>query len=72
MMKMETEANRGNFVAARGWAQKLVDQGKESAEILNSVAWFALFTGKVTDADIATSIKSTQMAKESSIHGEIQ
>jgi tetratricopeptide (TPR) repeat protein len=64
MMKMETEANRGNFVAARGWAQKLVEQGKENAETLNSIAWFALFTGKVEDADIATAIKSTQMAKD--------
>ncbi|MGA2672988.1 MAG: DUF3857 domain-containing protein [Terracidiphilus sp.] len=62
-MKMEIEANRGNFVAARGWAQKLVDQGKVDADLLNSIAWFALFTGKVEDADIATAIKSTQMAK---------
>ncbi|MGO9776858.1 MAG: transglutaminase domain-containing protein [Terracidiphilus sp.] len=63
-MKMETEAGRGNFAAARGWAQKLVDQGKESAGLLNNSAWYALFTGKVTDADIAMAIKSTQLAKD--------
>ena len=65
MMKMETEANRSNFAAARGWAQKLIDQGKENAFLLNNIAWYALFTGKIEDADLATAIKSTQMAKDS-------
>ena len=64
LMKMQIEANRGNFAAARGWAQKLVDQGKENAEILNNIAWYALFTGKVEASDIATAIKSTQMSKD--------
>jgi tetratricopeptide (TPR) repeat protein len=63
LMKMETEANRGNFATARQTARKLVDQGKESAEILNSIAWYALFTPKVEPSDITTSIKSTQMAR---------
>jgi len=31
---------------------------------LNNIGWYALFTGKVEDADIATAIKSTQMAKD--------
>jgi tetratricopeptide (TPR) repeat protein len=64
LMKMETEANRGNIAAARGWAQKIVDQGKENAGILNDIAWYALFTGKVEQADIDTAIKSKQMAKD--------
>jgi len=64
MMKMETEANRGNFAAARAWAQKLVDQGKETGSLLNSMAWFALFTGKVDQADITTGIKATQLARD--------
>jgi tetratricopeptide (TPR) repeat protein len=63
-MKMETEAIRGDYAAARGWARKLVAQGKEDAEIFNEIAWYALFTGKVEDADIAAAIKSTQMAKD--------
>jgi tetratricopeptide (TPR) repeat protein len=62
--KMQIESTRGNYSAARGWAQKLADQGKEDAELLNSSAWFALFTGKVEDSDVATAIKSTQMAKD--------
>ena len=62
-MKMDIEANRGNFAAARGWAQKLIDQGKENVALLNDIAWYSLFTGKVEDADIAASIKSTQLAK---------
>ena len=61
---MFIEDDRGNFVAARGWVQKLIDQGKENASLLNSFAWYALFTGKVEDSDIATAIKSTQMAKD--------
>jgi transglutaminase-like putative cysteine protease/Flp pilus assembly protein TadD len=64
LMKMRTDADRGNFTGARAWAQKLADAGKEDAELWNSSSWFALFTGKVNDADIAMAIKSTQMAKD--------
>jgi tetratricopeptide (TPR) repeat protein len=63
LMKMEIEANRGNFAAARHWARKMVEQGKESSGVLNDIAWYALFTGKVDQEDIATAIKSTQMAR---------
>jgi predicted Zn-dependent protease len=61
---MEIESTRGDYSAARGWAQKLVDQGKEDASLLNSLAWLALFTGKVEQADIATAIKASQMARD--------
>ena len=61
--KMETEASRGDFVAARTFGQKLVDQGKQDAGLLNSIAWEALFTGKVEEADISTAIKASQMAR---------
>jgi transglutaminase-like putative cysteine protease/predicted Zn-dependent protease len=64
MMKMETEANRSNFAAASGWAQKLIDLGKENAGLLNNIAWYTLFTGKIEDTDIASAIKATQMAKD--------
>jgi transglutaminase-like putative cysteine protease/Flp pilus assembly protein TadD len=63
-MGSEVEANRGDFVAARAWAQKMIDQGKEDAEVLNSMAWFALFTGKVEQSDVDTAIKSTQLDKD--------
>ena len=63
-MKMGIEANRGNDAAARALGQKLVALGKEDAELLNDVSWFALFTGKVDDADIANAVKATQMAAD--------
>ncbi len=63
-MKMEIEADRGNFAAARGWAQKLADLGKEDAMLLNNETWYALFTGKVEQADIAKAIRATEMQKD--------
>jgi tetratricopeptide (TPR) repeat protein/transglutaminase-like putative cysteine protease len=63
--KMRVEASRGNYVAARGWIQKLIDQGKGDASLLNSMAWFALYTGKVDQADVATATKATQMDQNS-------
>jgi tetratricopeptide (TPR) repeat protein len=62
--KMRIESGRGNYEAARAWIQKLVDQGKENANMLNSAAWFALFTAKVDQKDIDLAIKATQMAKD--------
>ncbi|MGD0831909.1 MAG: DUF3857 domain-containing protein [Terracidiphilus sp.] len=64
--KMLIESFRGNYAAAQGWGQKIIAEGKEDAETLNGIAWDALFTGKVGEADIATAIKSTQMAKDNS------
>lgn len=62
--KMRVEVGRGNYAAARAWAQKLIDQGKGDANLLNSMAWFALYTGKVEQADIATATKATQMDRD--------
>ncbi|MGC1421882.1 MAG: hypothetical protein WA815_06000, partial [Terracidiphilus sp.] len=62
--KVQIEASRANYVAARGWIQKLIDQGKENASLLNSMAWFALYTGKTDQADVATAIKATQMDRD--------
>jgi tetratricopeptide (TPR) repeat protein/transglutaminase-like putative cysteine protease len=63
-MKIEIEANRGDFAAARGWAQKLADLGKDDAMLLNNETWYALFTGKVEQADIAKAIRATEMQKD--------
>ena len=52
------------MLAARGWIQKLIDQGKADASLLNSMAWFALYTGKMDEADVATAIKATQMDRD--------
>jgi tetratricopeptide (TPR) repeat protein len=62
--KMRIDSSRGNYVVAQQWAQKLADQGKQDAELLNETAWFSLFTGKVQDSDIANAIKSSQLAKD--------
>ena len=62
--KMEIEANRGDFAAAHAWGEKQLALGQENAELLNSLAWDALFTGKVTDDDVATAVKATQMQKD--------
>jgi len=63
-MKMIVEANRGNFAASIAIAQKMVEQGKQDAEIMNEIAWFALFRGNVGDADVAAAIKATQLAQD--------
>jgi tetratricopeptide (TPR) repeat protein/transglutaminase-like putative cysteine protease len=62
--KVRIEASRGNYAAARGWIQKLIDQGKADASLLNSMAWFSLYAGKVDEADVATATKATQMNRD--------
>lgn len=62
--KMRTEATRGNYAASRAWIQKLIDQGKENASVLNSMAWFSLYTGKVDEKDVATATKASQMQRD--------
>ena len=62
--KMRVEATRGNYVAARGLLQKLIDIGKGDANLLNSMAWFSLYTDKVTDADVAMATRATQMERD--------
>jgi len=63
--KMRVEVSRGNYVAARAWIQKLIDQGKGDAGLLNSMAWFALYTGKADQADLSTATKANQMEHDS-------
>jgi tetratricopeptide (TPR) repeat protein len=63
--KVRIEGSRGNYVAARGWIQKLIDQGKEDASLLNSMAWFALYTGKVDGGDVSTATRATQLDRNS-------
>lgn len=61
--KMRVESGRQNYEEARKWIAVMVSKGKENAELLNSSAWFALYSGKVTDADVQMAIRSTGMAK---------
>ena len=62
--KMEIEANRGDFAAAHMWGEKRLALGQENAELLNGLAWDALFTGRVTEDDVATAVKATQLQKD--------
>ena len=62
--KMRIEASRGNYVAARQWIQKLIDQGKGDANLLNSMAWFALYTPTVEQSDVDAATKATQMDRD--------
>jgi transglutaminase-like putative cysteine protease/tetratricopeptide (TPR) repeat protein len=63
-LQMEIEAGRGDYVAGRAVGNKLVAQGKQNAEILNSLAWFALFLPQASADDVATAVKATQMAND--------
>ena len=63
-MKMTVDAYRGDYAAARAEARKMVDQGKQNAEIFNEIAWYALFIDKVEQDDIAAAIKATELAKD--------
>lgn len=62
--KMAIESTRGDYSEARAWARKLVDTGNEDADILNSIAWLALFTARVEPADLSTAIRATQMSRD--------
>ncbi|MGA2570335.1 MAG: DUF3857 domain-containing protein [Terracidiphilus sp.] len=63
-MKVQIEADRGNYPAASEWAKKLADLGNADAMLLNNVAWDALFTGKVSQDDVDKAIRATQMQKD--------
>jgi tetratricopeptide (TPR) repeat protein len=56
---------RGEYAGARVFEQKIETAGKADASTLNIIAWLALFTGTVSDADIQTAIRATQMSRNS-------
>jgi transglutaminase-like putative cysteine protease len=56
---------RGDYAGARVFEQKIETAGKADAATLNMIAWLSLFTGTVTDADIQTAIRGTQMNRNS-------
>lgn len=62
--KSNIETARGNYAAARPWLDKLAQLGHEDAELLNEMAWLALYTGHVDQKDIDAGIKATQLAKD--------
>lgn len=56
---------RGDYAGARVFEQKIETAGKADASTLNVIAWLALFTGTVSDTDIQTAIRATQMSRNS-------
>lgn len=62
--KSNIEVARGNYAASRTWLDKLDQSGHQDAELLNEIAWIALYTGHVDQKDIETGIKATQLAKD--------
>ena len=63
-MKMRIEYARENYAASNVWAEKLASMGHEDGNLLNSISWAALFTGKVGQDDIAKATRATQMEKD--------
>jgi tetratricopeptide (TPR) repeat protein len=56
---------RGDYVKAHRFAEKIIDEGKADTRDLNSVAWLALFAGKVESRDIEDILKATELSKRS-------
>ncbi|MBZ5552763.1 MAG: DUF3857 domain-containing protein [Acidobacteriia bacterium] len=54
---------REDYVLAHDLGRKIVDAGKAEFQDLNSLAWSALYTGKVVNDDIEDAIKASQMSK---------
>jgi tetratricopeptide (TPR) repeat protein len=61
-----TAVAREDYVAAHMLGRKLIDEGKAEGSDMNGVAWAALFTGKVEQADLEAATKSSQLTQNSS------
>ncbi|MGA8406275.1 MAG: DUF3857 domain-containing protein [Candidatus Acidiferrales bacterium] len=59
------EQARDDYPAAIAFEQKIQASGKADGSTLNAIAWISLFTAKVTDADVQTAIRSSQMSPNS-------
>ena len=61
---------REEFALAHDLGVKMVQSGKAEAADLNNVAWYALFTGNVSQDDVADAIKALQLNQNnaSSLH----
>jgi len=67
LRQMEFDAvAREDYSKARDIAQEIVKEGKGSASELNQVAWYSLFTGKVSDSDIDAALKAAQLSNNAS------
>ncbi len=56
---------RGQYEEAHAIEEKIISDGKGEATDLNSVAWDALFTGRIAGSDIEAAIKAAQLSNNS-------
>jgi transglutaminase-like putative cysteine protease/tetratricopeptide (TPR) repeat protein len=61
-----TAVAKEDYGAAHVLGRKLMDEGKAEGSDMNGVAWAALFTGKVEQADLDAATKSSQLTQNSS------
>jgi tetratricopeptide (TPR) repeat protein len=63
-MKLMVLDITGDYVASHELGKKIIAMGSGGADILNGIAWSALFTGKVEDSDVEAAVKATQMQQD--------
>jgi transglutaminase-like putative cysteine protease/Flp pilus assembly protein TadD len=56
---------RGQYEEAHTIEEKIVSDGKSESTDLNSIAWDALFTGRIAASDIEAAIKGAQLSSNS-------
>lgn len=61
-----TAVAKEDYAAAHNLGRKLMDEGKAEGSDMNGVAWAALFTGKVEQADLDAVTKSSQLTQNNS------
>jgi tetratricopeptide (TPR) repeat protein len=69
-LKIEYASIKGDFALARATEQIVIDKGKATANDYNTLAWSALFDGKVDDDTIKAAQQATMLSKNSSF-GEL-
>ena len=65
-MRIHVEAAMGreDYAAAHDWSMKLISNEKATSTDLNTAAWDALFTGKVSQTDIDYALNALQLNQE--------
>jgi len=61
---IENAVAREDYQTAHDSYRKIVDQGKAEAGELNDLAWFSLFTRKVTALDLEYALKAAQLSEK--------
>ena len=69
-LKVEYASIKGDFALARATEQLIIDKGKATANDYNTIAWSALFDGKV-DADTINAAQQATMLSKNSSFGEL-